>query len=90
MKKRGCSNVVFDGRPGADMTPRTSSSSFQFTNYDKQRVITGFYQYQPILVLQVQELREWAAQQDDTRPCMKLSSIDKGSRFDLICQVLKL
>ena len=46
LKKRGCSNVTFDGRPGADMTPRTSSSSFQFTDYDKQRVTTfsGFYQ----------------------------------------------
>jgi len=88
LKKRGCSNVVFDGRPGAEMTPHTNSSSFQFTDYDKQRVTTGFCNYQPILVEQVQELREWAAQQDVTRLCMKLSSIVKGSQFDLICQVL--
>lgn len=39
IQKWGCSSVVFDGNCGAKIEPRASSASFQFTDYDKKRVI---------------------------------------------------
>ena len=41
VQKWGCSSVVFDGNCVAEITPRPSSASFQFTDYDKNRVLTA-------------------------------------------------
>lgn len=38
-QKWGCSSVVFDGNCGTEFTPRASSASFQFNDYDKKRVM---------------------------------------------------
>ena len=40
LQKWGCSSIVFDGSCGAEITPCASSASFQFTDYDKNRVMS--------------------------------------------------
>ena len=41
-QKWGCSSVVFDGNCGSEFTPRVSSASFEFNDYDKKRVLDNY------------------------------------------------
>ena len=81
---------MFDGNCGTEIIPHTSSSSFQFTDYDKKRVtiIIAYKICFNLVFPQVRELREWAAQQHQLHTCIRLSAIGRDLRFDLICQVL--
>ncbi|KAM9854843.1 protection of telomeres protein 1 [Aulostomus maculatus] len=71
----GFSVLTFDGTVGADIEPRTSSSSFHFTQEDRRTV---------------EELRSWAASQAllAPAPTIPLSAVQPKAYFDLTCQLL--
>ncbi|XP_072178113.1 uncharacterized protein [Diadema setosum] len=76
IKGNGFSCLVFDGKPGTPIEPRSSSPGFTFSDEDKKKV---------------EELRKWAVQQTAIPFSSKtwtLSQIVAKEYFDLICQVV--
>ncbi|XP_063783236.1 protection of telomeres protein 1 isoform X2 [Pseudophryne corroboree] len=70
----GFSALVFDGAIDAPLLPRTSSISYSFTAEDQKTV---------------ESLRDWQmGQQNFSETRLKLSDIQQGQYFNLICQLV--
>ncbi|XP_078680640.1 protection of telomeres protein 1-like [Branchiostoma floridae x Branchiostoma belcheri] len=78
-KGPGFSCLVFDGRPGATVDPRSDSQNFTFGPEDEEKVL---------------ELRDWVALTPELNvsncELTTLADAEEGQYFDLFCQIVSM